>query len=105
MVEPMRRPLPGVLLFLPVALAIVDGTEGTQARRYWPSAVRPPESPATAAAPTPNDAPIVEQPSGPLKIPNAALEPLSWGDLDGWTGDDHAKAFAAFYASCRPIAR
>jgi membrane-bound lytic murein transglycosylase A len=33
------------------------------------------------------------------------LEPLSWGDLDGWTGDDHAKAFAAFYASCRPIAR
>jgi hypothetical protein len=36
---------------------------------------------------------------------NAALEPAGWGDLDGWAGDDHASAFATFYASCRPIVR
>jgi len=28
-----------------------------------------------------------------------------WDDLDGWAGDDHARAFATFYASCRPIVR
>jgi membrane-bound lytic murein transglycosylase A len=43
--------------------------------------------------------------SGPLKVPNAALEIAGWGDLDGWAGDDHASAFATFYASCRPIVR
>jgi membrane-bound lytic murein transglycosylase A len=58
-----------------------------------------------ARNPSPNDATIVDPPSGLLKISNAALEPLSWGDLDGWTGDDHARAFATFYASCRPITR
>ena len=47
----------------------------------------------------------VDAASGSLKIPTAALEPVSWGDLDGWVGDDHASAFATFYASCRPIMR
>jgi hypothetical protein len=47
----------------------------------------------------------VDSPSGPLKIPNASLEPVNWSDLDGWAGDDHANAFATFYASCRPIVR
>jgi membrane-bound lytic murein transglycosylase A len=101
----MRRPLPGVLLFLPLALAIVDTAEGTEARRYPPSAVRYSEPRLMARNPSPNDATIVDPPSGLLKISNAALEPLSWGDLDGWTGDDHARAFATFYASCRPITR
>jgi membrane-bound lytic murein transglycosylase A len=41
----------------------------------------------------------------PLRIPDAALEPAGWGDLDGWSGDDHASAFATFQASCRPIVR
>ena len=41
----------------------------------------------------------------PLKIPDAALEPAGWDELDGWTGDDHASAFATFQASCRPIVR
>jgi membrane-bound lytic murein transglycosylase A len=41
----------------------------------------------------------------PLRIPDAALEPTNWGELDGWNGDDHASAFAAFQASCRPIVR
>ncbi len=39
----------------------------------------------------------------PLKLPDAALEPLNWGALDGWNADDHAAAFAVFLASCRPI--
>src|SRR5262252_6352714 len=43
--------------------------------------------------------------AGPLSIPNAALEPVGWGDLDGWTSDDHALAFATFNASCRAIVR
>jgi peptidoglycan lytic transglycosylase A len=101
----MRRPLPGVLLFLPVALATIDAAEGIEARRYAPSAVRHAETHSVAGTPSLIDATIVDQPSGPLKIPDAALEPLSWGDLDGWTGDDHARAFATFYASCRPITR
>jgi membrane-bound lytic murein transglycosylase A len=41
----------------------------------------------------------------PLRIPNAALEPAGWNELDGWTVDDHASAFATFQASCRPIVR
>jgi membrane-bound lytic murein transglycosylase A len=41
----------------------------------------------------------------PLRIPDAALEPTGWSELDGWSGDDHASAFATFQASCRPIAR
>jgi membrane-bound lytic murein transglycosylase A len=41
----------------------------------------------------------------PLKIPDAALEPAGWDELDGWAGDDHASAFATFQASCRPIVR
>ena len=43
--------------------------------------------------------------TGPLTIPNAALEPARWDDLDGWADDDHASAFATFQASCRPILR
>jgi membrane-bound lytic murein transglycosylase A len=41
----------------------------------------------------------------PLRIPDAALEPIGWSDLDGWSGDDHASAFTTFQASCRPIVR
>src|SRR5215467_2463857 len=49
----------------------------------------------------------VRHPSAPepLRIPDAVLEPTEWGDLDGWSGDDHASAFATFQASCRPIVR
>jgi membrane-bound lytic murein transglycosylase A len=43
--------------------------------------------------------------SGPLKIPNAQIEPVDWGDLDGWTRDDQAAAFAAFLVSCRTIVK
>jgi membrane-bound lytic murein transglycosylase A len=54
----------------------------------------------------PQPAPIaIDTGSGPLKIPNAALEPARWSDLDGWARDDHASAFATLSASCRPIVR
>ena len=42
---------------------------------------------------------------GPLRFPDTALEPLAFSDLDGWAADDHAKAFAAFRASCAPLVR
>jgi membrane-bound lytic murein transglycosylase A len=41
----------------------------------------------------------------PLRIPDAELEPTRWSELDGWSGDDHASAFATFQASCRPMVR
>ena len=42
------------------------------------------------------------RPAG-VKFPDASLEPVAWKDLDGWTSDDHAAAFATFLASCRGI--
>jgi hypothetical protein len=46
-------------------------------------------------------------PSGPefFKTSGASLEPAGWDELDSWTTDDHASAFATFQASCRPILR
>lgn len=41
--------------------------------------------------------------SAALKIPNSALEPLSWADLVGWTEDDHRSAFKTFMDSCGAI--
>lgn len=40
-----------------------------------------------------------------LRIPGASLEPAEWNELDGWSNDDHAEAFATFQSSCRPIVR
>ena len=40
---------------------------------------------------------------GSLKFPDASLQPSDWSQLDGWTGDDHAAAYATFLASCRAI--
>ena len=97
--------LRGALLFLPAALVIADGAEGIEVRRQSSSEVRHAETRRIVDAPLPNDGVTVDQSSGPLKIPNAALEPIDWGDLDGWRGDDHASAYATFYASCRPIIR
>jgi len=41
----------------------------------------------------------------PLRLPDAALEPISFADLAGWAADDHANAFAAFRTSCAPLVR
>jgi membrane-bound lytic murein transglycosylase A len=43
--------------------------------------------------------PAATQPA--LTIPDAALEPMSFNELEGWAADDRAAAFAAFLASCR----
>jgi membrane-bound lytic murein transglycosylase A len=50
-------------------------------------------------------APIVPDVPGPWTMRDAQVEPIGWGDIDGWSKDDHAAAFAAFLASCQPIAR
>ena len=103
-----RRTAPrSLLLSLPAALAIAVGTtDGVEARRLTtpPTSrhVLPVEAPGGSA---PAISGAIDPSPGPLKIPNAALEPAGWDDLDGWAGDDHAGAFATFYASCRPIVR
>jgi membrane-bound lytic murein transglycosylase A len=38
-------------------------------------------------------------------IPNTALEVVAWKDIEGWSEDDHAAAFAAFVASCQAVVR
>ena len=40
----------------------------------------------------------------PFRFPDTQYEPLEWSELDGWTSDDHAAAFATFLASCRTLA-
>ncbi|MFZ0238159.1 MAG: MltA domain-containing protein [Xanthobacteraceae bacterium] len=44
-------------------------------------------------------------PPEPLRLPDAALEPIEWNALQGWSVDDHAAAFVTFLASCRPLLR
>jgi len=39
----------------------------------------------------------------PLKFPDAQYEPIDWADIDGWSTDDHATAFAAFLTSCQAL--
>jgi membrane-bound lytic murein transglycosylase A len=41
----------------------------------------------------------------PFRLPDTALEPIAFADLDGWAADDHAKAFATFRTSCAPLVR
>ncbi len=48
--------------------------------------------------------PSAAQPE-PLRLPDAALEPIEWNALKGWSVDDHAAAFGTFLASCRPLLR
>jgi hypothetical protein len=39
----------------------------------------------------------------PLKLPDSGLEPVQWSDLQGWEGDDHLAAFAAYQTSCQAL--
>jgi membrane-bound lytic murein transglycosylase A len=108
MFQPMRTPLRGLLLSLPAALAIaiaVAATDKADARRYAPYGSRQAVTGAIPHATAAAASPAVDPGPGPLKISNAAMEPVGWDDLDGWAGDDHASAFSTFYASCRPIVR
>src|ERR1700733_14296772 len=91
-----------VLAFLALAL------HGADARRYYGYVHRLRHRDVTGTIPrgAPQPAPIaIDTGPGPLKIPNAALEPARWSELDGWSGDDHASAYATLSASCRPIVR
>jgi membrane-bound lytic murein transglycosylase A len=100
--------LRGPWLFLPAALAILAATVAVDARRYnspSPYVQHHTVTGAIPSAPQPAVPARVDRGPGPLTIPNAALEPATWKDLDGWSSDDHASAFATFYASCRPIVR
>src|SRR5271169_828252 len=106
MCQPMRMPLRGLSLTLSAALAIaVAATDEADARRYAPYGSGHAVTGSIAHATAPAAHPAVDPGTGPLKIPNAALEPVGWDALDGWAADDHASAFATFYASCRPIVR
>src|SRR5262249_27362376 len=40
---------------------------------------------------------------GLLKFSGSQLEPMKWGELAGWTADDHLAAFAAYQTSCRAM--
>jgi membrane-bound lytic murein transglycosylase A len=40
-----------------------------------------------------------------LRIPNAQIEPVAWSAVEGWTEDNHAEAFAAYFKSCEVILR
>jgi membrane-bound lytic murein transglycosylase A len=54
-------------------------------------------------AASPSVEPLRPEEPGPLRIPDSQLEPIDFADLPDWADDDHASAFAAFLASCRPI--
>jgi len=60
---------------------------------------------ALAVAVTCFDPSARAEPSTPqrLAFPESQLEPLHWAALEGWAEDDHAAAFAAFQASCKPL--
>ncbi len=40
----------------------------------------------------------------PLEIEGSQYAPVAWADIAGWSEDDQLPAFAAFRASCKPIA-
>ena len=39
----------------------------------------------------------------PLQISGSQYAPVAWGDIEGWSEDDHLLAFKTFRASCRTI--
>jgi membrane-bound lytic murein transglycosylase A len=99
-----------------VDVAAARHHEPPSARHLDPAAVKPGAKPGISPLANlqarlipPVTHPLVHQgrfpEAEPLKIPDAALEPAGWAELDGWIGDDHATAFATFQASCRPIVR
>ena len=48
--------------------------------------------------------PSTAQPE-PMRLPDAAIEPIEWNALKGWSADDHVAALATFLASCHPLLR
>jgi membrane-bound lytic murein transglycosylase A len=79
-------------------------SEPAASRRELPAAREPAgrKTPPTRTVVLPPPQPA---PPGPLSFPDSQIEPIEWGDIEGWTVDDHRAAFATFRASCRPVAR
>jgi len=102
----MGTPLRSFLWSIQAAAAIAFAApDRGDARPFVPVA---PSRAAPAAVPQglgPASTELDPAGGGPLKIPNAELEPAEWNSLDGWPRDDHASAFTTFYASCRTIVR
>ena len=40
---------------------------------------------------------------GPLRVPDAWIEPLKWDAVDGWPRENHLAAFEVFRTSCRTL--
>ena len=57
------------------------------------------------ASRTPEPTEPVPYPPSPLSFRDSQLEPIDWNALEGWAADDHANAYGAFLASCRPLSR
>jgi hypothetical protein len=69
-----------LLFFLLAALAIAVAKIGADTSRYsW----NPFVTGSIPHASVPGTSTAIEPGAGPLSIPNAALEPVGWGDLDG----------------------
>jgi membrane-bound lytic murein transglycosylase A len=47
--------------------------------------------------------PIAVLAEGRLKFAGSQFEPIKWGELAGWTADDHLAAFAAYQTSCQVL--
>ena len=79
------------LLLLPLA--------ATAARKARPLASRTLHSQAPAPRVLPY--PALEW---PIVVNGAQYAPLGWGDIAGWSSDDHVQAYKAFRVSCASIA-
>ncbi|MFN3347780.1 murein transglycosylase A [Pseudorhodoplanes sp.] len=77
-------------------IAVADYSFASQAETQIAAAKKQPAKPRAKKRPTK---------AHPLKIPNSQFEALAWHEIKGWIEDDHAEAFSAFLASCRPILR
>jgi hypothetical protein len=98
----MGTPLRVLAFFLLAVLVIAAAREGGAPRRPLWSLI---STGSIDHADLPDASSTLDASAGRLSIPNAALEPVGWGDLDGWTSDDHTVAFATFNASCRAVVR
>lgn len=91
----MRVLTRGLLVIATAALVSSGATAKSSGAKAKPApkATAKPASKSKSAAPRP----------AVLKIAGSQIEPLAFGDIEGWAADDHAAAFAAFMVSCKAI--
>ena len=95
MVEARHARTLGRVAGLALCLLLI-APDADAARRHKTPKVKLPPAPTSEYTGKPN-------PPGPLTFANTQYEPVTWSAIDGWTGDDHAAAFATFLSSCRAI--